>query len=203
MSGLRANQLALVAGLVERRQRRDAGLRPQDRQPGRRRLRFCDRRRRQRHRRQSPARRATCSSSCAPKQSGASLRRPAGVDAAAACSRSTARRASPATLETSFNQLVERGAGGCRPAPTSSRRGSACSMRRSALAQQLNEHVARHPVRCAARQNGLNSAVSTANNAMTQIAKLNAQLQGTGYTNDAAAAAAGPARPVCRSAVAD
>ena len=36
MSGLRATQAALVAGIVERRQCGDAGLRPQDRQPGRR-----------------------------------------------------------------------------------------------------------------------------------------------------------------------
>jgi len=71
MSGLRANQLALSADLVERRQFRHAGLHPQDRQPDPDVLWF-DRRRRQRHRRQSRTSTCICSSRSAPSSSGAS-----------------------------------------------------------------------------------------------------------------------------------
>lgn len=91
------------------------------------------------------------------------------------------------TLETSFNQLVSAVQGLSTSSDSQSARIGVLNAAQS-LAQQLNSMSNGIQSLRSQAENGLNSAVNTANNAMQQIAKLNAQLQGTG-SNDAAAAA--------------
>src|SRR5882762_8050839 len=94
---------------------------------------------------------------------------------------------STGTLETAFNKLVTAVQGLSTSSDSQSARVGVINAAQS-LAQQLNSMSNGIQSLRSQSEAGLNSAVSTANTAMQQIASLNAKLQGTN-SNDAAAAA--------------
>ena len=98
-------------------------------------------------------------------------------------------------------QADDGGAGPVDQPGLGSRRVSASSMRRQALAQQLNSTTQGIQNLRANAENGINDSVNTANNAMAQIAAINNQMQNNGADRRFDGLAARSARSVHHSAV--